>query len=462
MSLYKQDTCNITGCKKHIYKNHMCQKHYEFYSVNPLTRLFMAQEKALEDGTAGWNLKLKKLFQSIAHYALNIPMPLINHFPLEHVFLGELKSLKTNTIDRKRVERVISDFDIPENENIADMKRILNIRDIETSELGPKEKFFLGRKDLPSMWPIFISVIGFILLFCFFRWTIDPDIHIKGMDLLQLEEIYQKYVPLGCALLVFILLGLLIPYQYNFFIERCYNLTLYKRVEDNADVVNQIKFVKERKSRFESYYWTQYGVAGGVTTVIFLSLLGGDTIITWSAILLCFTLSMAMVPLLFSFNEMVLYYPVVESLKRKRVAIDLYNADHRGGLSRYHHFLYLTFIYNEGVSAVLIITFCQLSISKWWIIVLIPMLLMRFNHAGWALVSWMRSIVDFFKEKRSEQNRLIALEGSSENMIKKELLNKIYPVGLISIFLFLVSSFIIPYIVNQIPKLIDIIRYIGN
>lgn len=463
MPSYKQDTCNIPGCEELVYEHHMCQKHYEFYSVNPLTVRFMTQEKALEDGTAGWKLKLKVVLQSIIHHAQNLPMPLISHFPLEHVFLGELYSLSAKkAIDRKRIEQVIADFDIPENENIADMRRVLNIRDIETSELGPKENYLLGRKDLPSMWPILISVVGFIFLYCFYDWIVSSDIQIRGAGLAHVEAIYRKCVPLGYALAVFVLFGILMPYQYNFFIERCYNMALYKRVEDNADVVNQVKFVKERRARSGSYYWSLYGVATGVTTAIFWSLLGGDTKLSWSVAFLGLAISMAIVPLLYSFKVMALYYPVVESMKRKRVAIDLYNADHRGGLSRFHRFLYLTFLYNEGVSIVLVMLYSQLPISKWWLILLIPMLLLRFNHAGWALVAWIRSIVDFNKEKHAEQRHLIALEGSTENMSKMELLGKTYPIGIIPILLFLVGSIIIPYVVNQLPQLSDLIENIGK
>lgn len=463
MPSYKKDTCNVPGCEEPIYEHHMCKKHYEFYSGNPLTARLITQEKTWEDGTAGWRLIFKVVGQSIVHHALNIPMPMIHHFPLEHVFLGELYSLRANKeLDKKRVEQVIKDFDIPENENIADMRRIMNIRDIETSELGPKENYLLGLKDLPSMWPILISFIGFILLFCYFEWIVTPDIQIRGVGLLQVEAIYHKYVPIGYAFAVFVLFGILMPYHYNFFIERCYNMALYKRVEDNADVVNQVKFVKERRARSKGYYWTLYGISAGITISILWSLLIGDTVLSWSVIFLCFAISLSVVPLLYSFNIMALYYPVVESMKRKRVAIDIYNADHRGGLSRYHLFLYLIFLYNEGVANSLIMLYSQLPISKWWLILVILMLLKRFNHAGWAFVGWIRSIVDFYKEKHAEKNHLIALEGSSENMSKMEFLNKTYPIGIIPILIFLMCSIIIPYVVNQLPQLSDWIEHIGK
>ena len=460
---YKVGTCNVPNCAEPEYKHHMCKKHYDFYSANQITARFMEEVDAIEKGTAGWKLKLKLIMQFLVHHALNWPMPLIHHFPLEHVFIGELYSLRTSkTVDRKRVEQVIGDFDISKNENIADMRRILNIRDIETSELGPKEKYLLGNRDLPSKLPILISAIGFILLFCFFEWIISQDILIKGYDLLQLKTLYYKFMPLGYSLILVVLMGVLMPTQYNFFIERCYNMTLYNDVKDNADVVNQVRFVKERKALSGGYYWTLFGVSTGLTIAVFWSLLSGDTIISWSAVFLCFAISMAVVPLMYSYNEMALFYPVVESMKKKRVAIDLYNADHRGGLSRYHSFLYKIFLYNEGITTVLIMLYRMLPISKWWIILLIPTLLMRYNHAGWAIAGWIRSIVDFYKEKRAEKARLSAFEGSVENMEKMELLNKVYPLGIIPFLKFLILSFLIPYIVNQLSELSDFVEFFRN
>lgn len=460
---YKVGTCNIPNCTEPEYKHHMCKKHYDFYSKNERTVRFMEEVEAIEKGIAGWKLKLKLIMQFLVHHVLNWPMPLIHHFPLEHVFIGELYSLRTNkAIDRKRVEQVIADFDIPKNENIADIRRILNIRDIETSELGPKERYFLGKDDLPSKWPIIISVMGFVLLFCFFEWIVTSDIQVRGSGVQQMEAIYKQYAPLGFALMVFMWFGVLMPTQYNFFIERCYNMTLYKRVEDNVDVVNQVKFVKDRKAKSEDYYWTLYGITIGVTLAIFWFMLGEGTIFSWPVLLLCFAISMAVVPLKFSYNEMVLFYPVVESMKKKRVAIDLYNADHRGGLSHYHSFLYKIFLYNEGTSIVLITIYSLLPISKWWIILLYLMLRNRFNHAGWAIVGWIRSIMDFYKEKQVEKARLSAFEGSVENMEKMELLNKVYPLGIIPFLKFLILSFLIPYIVNQLPKLNNFIDYLRS
>ena len=228
---YKDHQCNVPGCDEPEYSHHMCKRHYDFYTENPLTVRFMDAVQALEDGTAGWKLKGKVILQSLVHHSLNIPMPLIKHFPLEHVFLGELYSLRhTKTINTERIQRVIEDFDIPENENLSDMQRVLNIRDIETSELGPKENYLLKKNDLPSKWPIFLSVIGLCLVFCFFQWIAGENFQIRGVGLAQVEAVYRRYFPLACALAGAVFLGVLIPSQYNFFVERCYNMTLYRDI----------------------------------------------------------------------------------------------------------------------------------------------------------------------------------------------------------------------------------------
>ena len=116
MPKYIPNICNISGCEEPEYKHHLCKRHYEFYSANPTTLRFMAEREALDNRRAEWKLKLKRIMQYIIHYVLNFPMPLVEHFPLEHIFLGELYSLeREDSVDSVRVEQVIEDFNIPEN-----------------------------------------------------------------------------------------------------------------------------------------------------------------------------------------------------------------------------------------------------------------------------------------------------------------------------------------------------------
>ena len=459
---YNSNICNIKGCTCPGVNNHMCKEHYEFYSSNPMTLKVMEEVHALENGSADWRLKLKRALHWIIHLSLDVPMPLYEHFPLEHVYLAELESLRRcKPVDVDRTQKVILDFDIPENENISAMKRLLAFRDIETSELGPKNNYLLGKKDLPAMILPLISVLGFFLLYCFFEWMAPTSLIVRGADFPQVYMVYWQYIPYVYAFALFIILGMMIPSQYNYLIERSYNLTLFKRMEDNVDLVNQVKYVKERKGRAGSYYVTLLGSSFGSTAALFWALLGKGTVFTSHAILLCCIVAMSVVPLVFAFSEMALFYPVIDSLKRKRVSIDLYNADHRGGLKRYHRLLYLTIFYNEGIAAVLIVLFKVLAIPKGWIVILILLLLPRFNHAGWALFGWICSIVDFSRAKNEEKSRLVVQEGSVEYLEKAELLKKIHPLGLIPLAFAIATYIIVPYIINQLPRCHEMLAWLG-
>ncbi len=411
---------------------------------------------SLEKKTAGGKLKAKRVLQSFLHYCFDIPMPMVEHFPLEHIFLVELYTVShSNQVDAERCQKVISDFDIPENENIAAMKRVLNIRDIETSELGPKEKCQLEKKDYPSMIPSFITVIGFFLLWAFFEWMAGTDFQVCGADLNTVKTLCLQYIPYVCAFVVLSILGLMVPSSYNFFVDRCYNMTLFKKVEDNADIVNQVVYVKERNKRAGSYYATLLGSAFASIVIVFWGVLGGGSTFSWQTFVFALAIVLIIVPLVFSFAEMTLFYPVIEHMKRKRVAIDLYNADRRGGLKKYHQFLYKVFLYSEGVALVLLNMVWEAPISKCWMIPAVLLVLPRFNHAGWAVVGWFRSVIDFRNVKEAEMDRLQTAEGSKENMEKMDLLRKTYATSIIPVVVFLVTSVLIPLIVSMLPKMIN-------
>ena len=462
MLKYQANICNIHGCANPEYKDHMCQEHYVFYTENPAVRHTVEEITLLEEGCAPIKLRIKKHLHSFIHHAFDIPMPLYEHFPLEHIFLSELYSLRKAQLDVNRCQKVISDFDIPENENIAAMRRVVNISDVDTSELGPKEKYLLGQRDLPSMIPPILAVLGFFLLFCFFEWIVTPGFQIRGADLKEVRSLYLLYIPYAYALAVVLIVGLLIPSQYNHFVERCYTMTLYEKVEDNADLINQVRYVKDRKERAGSYYASILGNVLGTVIIVFILLLGGDTKITWQAILFSIGVALALAPLNVSLAEMSLYYPVIESMIRKRVAVDLYNADHRGGLKRYHRLLYLTMIYNEGLLTVLSFIVIISPISNVWIALVFLLFWFRCRHAGWAIIEWVRTLVVFNKMKFAEREMLSRLAGSAESMGKIEWLKRTHATGIIPFVIFILSGLVIPYIVNHLPRVSEILRWIGK
>lgn len=441
----------------------MCKEHLEFYSQNPLVHQVIEESMMLNSGEASLKLKLKKHLQSFIHHGFDIPMPLYEHFPLEHVFLSELYAARSGQKDDvDHYKRVIEDFDIPENENIAALKRILNFKDIETSEIGPKEDYLLEKKHLPTMLPLVLAVLGFALLLCLFEWVFNSDLQIRGYDLWALRGLYLQYIPYLYAFAAVLIVGLMIPSRYNHFVERCYNLTMYKNVEDNVKMVNQIRYVKDRKERAGSYYATLQGSTLGSVTSIFIGLLSGGTVISWQSVLFCIAVSLSITPLVFSLAEMSLYYPVIEATKRKRVEIDLYHADHRGGLKHYHRFLYLVLLYNEGVVMVLSGLIIALPISKAWLILLVILFWNRYVHAGWAIISWLRTIVDFHGKKAEENERLEIEAGSLDNMAKFDWLKKTHATRVIPVVLVVLTMVLIPYLVAQIPDLPELMEMTGT
>ena len=462
MLSYKRHICNIPDCTNPDYSNHMCKDHYDFYMKNPQVQQVAKEMEALETGVADWKLKLKWLYHTFIHLVFSIPMPLYEHFPLEHIFLTELNTIrKDKNIDIERCQQIKKDFDIPENENIAVLQRMLNVRDIETSELGPKERYLLYKKDLPSIVPIILFFVGFALLLFLINWYESPGFQIRGMTNEEIKRQYFVYIPYICAFAICIILGRSIPNHYNYLVERAYNLTLFKSLEHNVDIVNHVQYVKNNKARASSFYAVQLGFSVGIVIVVFNTISGGEPIHSWLSFFYALAISLMLIPLLYALVEMVLYYPVIEAMKRKRVAIDLYNADYRGGLKSLHFFLYKVFLFNEGVAVVLLKVFSMLPIDKAWVVLLILLLLPRFNHAGWAIMCWVRSAIDFATEKSAEKKRLMVNKGTSENLERMLFLKKIRLTGLVPLLAFLVTSILIPYIINQLPQWKELLSFLG-
>ena len=457
---YKPNVCNISCCKEEEYRNHMCKKHYDFYAMNAHTACVMEEAHSLECGSASMMLRLKYYFHNLIHYTLDIPMSLHEHFPLEHVFLAELYSLrKHKDVDVSHYNRVIADFDIPENENISEMKILLNNHDIETSELDTKDKYLLTEKDLPSIVARIFSIISIILFILFYKWIQETGNNVREPEESYFISSYLNSFPYVCAFALIMLIGRMIPLQYNFFIERCFNMTMFSSLDDNVDLLNHIRFVKERKSRARGYYAVIWGISIGLTITVFRVILRDNSLLSWESIILSLLVSLSFVPLFYSYMEMALFSPVTNSLKRKRVSIDLYNADKRGGLKQYHRFLYYTFLYNEGIAIVLIKLFMLLPTSNWGFLFFCLLLFPRFNHGGWAFVEWFGSVLDFYREKKAEKRRLVIDAGSIENLSKMEQLNHIHATNLIPIIKYVISFLLLPYLLNQLPKLASIIQH---
>ena len=459
---YNQHVCNVADCDNPIYRSGMCKEHYEFYMSSLETARVINEMEMLKSGNATWALKFKRVLHWICHLTMNIPMTLYEHFPLEHIFIAELSALrKGQCVDPERAQKVIRDFDVPENQNIATMKNLLDNRDTENLEILPKEEYYLAGKDLPIKWLPLISIIG-VLGFCgFYIYLPDYDIQIFDMSFANVKLLSLKLAPYIISLAVFVMAGLCIPYRYNSFISKCYGLTLFNKLKDNIHVLNQIKFVKERQVGEKGYYASFIAFVLGAITIYISNIGYADGGFKWELVLLATSYIMTVIPIMYAFYVLALYYPVMNAFKNKRIRIDLYNSDHRGGLKQYHGFLFLIFIYNQGFSVVLLKIMDTLPMPLGAQIILWLIRLMRLKYAGMAIINWSLSIKDFYTAKHVEEERLTSLPGSVENMNLANALNKISPFALIPYVIKVIILIVIPYFINQLPSIEEALIFLG-
>lgn len=459
---YNEHVCNIVDCDKPIYKSGMCKEHYRFYISSPETADVINEMAKLKSGTASWGLKFKRVLHWICHLVMDIPMTLYEHFPLEHVFLAELKAArKMRGLDTERICKVVRDFDVVGNENIATMKNLMDNADVEHQDFQPKEEYYLTSKNLPARWFPLISILGVLGFSAFYIYMPEYDTQIFYMPFLYVKLLSFKLAPYIIALAVFMMIGLSIPYQYNSFINKCFGLTLFEKLEDNLHVLNEIKFVKERKVRAKGYYASFIGVALGAATICLFDICCGDGGFKWEFIPLAINYTITIIPIIYAFHVMALYYPVMNAFTHKRVSIDLYNSDNCGGLRRYHTFLFLIFIYCEGFSLVLLKIIGTVTMPLGVKILLGLIILMRLRHAGMAIINWIRSVRDFYAAKHIEEDRLASLPGSVENMTMANTLRKTSPFILIPYIIKLIIFIIIPYLINQLPTLQEALVLLG-
>lgn len=459
---YNEHVCNIVDCDKPIYKSGMCKEHYRFYISSPETADVINEMDKLKSGTASVGLKFKRVLHWICHLVMDIPMTLYEHFPLEHVFLAELKAArKMRGLDSERICKVVRDFDVVGNENIATMKNLMDNADVEHQDYPTKEEYYFTSKNLPVLWLPLISILGVMGFSAFYLYMPEYDTQFFDMPFLQAKLLSFKLAPYIIALAAFMMIGLSIPYQYNFLINKCFGLTLFEKLEDNLHVLNELKFVKERQSKAKGYYACFIGAVLGTATFYLFDICCGESGFKWVLIPLSISYTMTVLPISYAFHVMALYYPVMNAFTHKRVFIDLYNSDHSGGLRRYHEFLFLIFIYSEGFSLILLKIIGTVTMPFGVKLLLGLIILMRLRHAGMAITNWIRSVKDFYAAKQVEEDRLASLSGSVENMTMANALRKTSPFVLIPYIIKLIIFIVVPYLINQLPTLQEALVLFG-
>lgn len=94
-------------------------------------RQLQSEVIALQNGTATASLRARALLWALLHYMTNARVPYVEHFPLESIYLVHRRKLlkrvsKLSDGDRteecNELNRLIVDFDHPENETLEDLK----------------------------------------------------------------------------------------------------------------------------------------------------------------------------------------------------------------------------------------------------------------------------------------------------------------------------------------------------
>lgn len=248
MVKYSKNHCNICGCTEPIYRHYMCEKHYNQYMSNPIVQKIGKEYELRESDQRPLSLKIKQAFHFISHYALDIPMYHIEHFPLEHVFLGNMAYLKSaSTINMDFADSLTRDFDCQENDNMPMLKRIIDSKNLENMSVDEKENYELKHNDLPSFKPMILCIIGFILSYIALKIADynDETVFIKIPFSKVLSE-SRKLLFLIPIIILMIYSGLRLPSLYNSLIMRAYNLKLFTKIEDNFIVLREAKYVKDR------------------------------------------------------------------------------------------------------------------------------------------------------------------------------------------------------------------------
>lgn len=444
---YNSINCNIPGCLHGIYKNYMCKAHYEFYLSDERIRKISDEIVAVHDGNATWWQMLLSMRDNLLHHTFDIPQVRYEHFPLEHVYLLALRYFDKKDVVRCR--QVFSDFNIPENENIAMMRRVVNSRNPEEASIGAIEQYLFQSNELISYWYILISIIGclgayLILKFCN-PWT---DIFF-GLSYSGVVEFYECVFPYILFLIFMMLLGVKLARSYNYFANRAYDLGLFEMAADNIEVLNQIEYVKQRNQRVITY---RLSLLGSMTGVLLLGIYEYFSLSSFNiGTLGIFVCSVFVVfPLMYIYSISILYFPVFESLKRKHFKINLYNPDHCGGLAEMHKFLFRTFVYNEGI--VCVCFKMGIYFDKWWLYILIGLLVLnRVNHGGWSLVMYLSSVKDYIIAKKNEKLRLL-LQNDEQSFERIEKLGSVSVSKTFNHIGQLIVVLVIPYIINHVDE----------
>lgn len=451
---YNKEHCNIPGCNHRIYRNYMCKEHYAFYLIDDKCREISDDVIAVYEGKGSWKQKALAFRDNVIHHAFDYPMIRYEHFPLEHVFLLALRCFDKH--DKVRCSRVIEDFDISANENIAMFKRIVNVQNVDDVKIKPVEFYLLSKQELISVVPFLISIFCVLLSYLLLRLAQPWTEEFFGMTYQETVCLYKQVLPYLLLLMLVLWSGIRLASFYNYFAQRAYNLSLFENVTGNINMLSQIKYVKDRNLKASSYKCSVLGGLIGISLLVVFNYFSNSSFHICS---FAFVLSgvMMVASLLYVYNMTVLYFPVFEALKQQKLKIDLYNPDHNGGLAKIHNFLFKTFVYNEGL--ILIVLWLCFKFANGWVWFIVSLLfIMRVNHARWSAKLYISSLKAFYRAKKVEREKLL-LQNDDKAFDNIEKLDKLYGVKVLKYVWNIALIVVLPYLINNAD---DIIKWIGT
>jgi hypothetical protein len=127
---YHPTNCNIVGCDEPQNSLFLCKKHEADYLASASARRLQEEVVELLDGRADTLLRIRAYLWSRLHYITNVPVPFVEHFPLESLYLhhrrtlldqmaANASSLRDNC---NRLHAFIKDFGHPANETLGDLQ----------------------------------------------------------------------------------------------------------------------------------------------------------------------------------------------------------------------------------------------------------------------------------------------------------------------------------------------------
>ncbi|MGN0214205.1 MAG: hypothetical protein ACI4AH_05285 [Muribaculaceae bacterium] len=456
---YSTTHCNIKGCHNGIFKYHMCQEHYKQYVCNSIVSTICEEYDNFENDKASLRLKLKRISHFLIHYSFNIPKYFVEHFPLEHVFLGNLEWIKKQkSVDNKFVNTLIADFDYKENENLPVLIRIINPKKIDEIKIVEFENYLLDKNNLPQKTLFILCLIGVILSYLACRLATNYNemffLNIPFADIIQIGRRLICYTPL---ILLMIYAGLKLPSLYMPLIKRAYDLKLFANPEDNMLLLNEANFVKKRKDRLGSYH-ASLGYQIGFCVLFFflfclLSSINYFTIFLFVGCICIFASFNLIYPLI------VPYFPIYNCIKHKLPLIILQHGDMTGGMQDYLKLQFYTFLFNELYIILLLVVLKSFCFAWWAYFLLFILLLCRANHAGIALIMSFRIIIEFHKQK-SKAIRNLQKSYDPDTIVKLVELKKIKLFRLPEYIKFFTSAIIVPFIISVAANNINYIKEI--